>query len=272
MLRSPEPAFDYQRLLAELGPARTRFDLEHIDECPSTNTELLARAAKGAPSGSALVCERQTAGRGRRGRQWHSSPGCSLCFSLLWRLPPGTSSAGLSLAAGLALAQALEALGIKDLALKWPNDILLNSRKLGGLLIETAGNPHSLVIGTGLNLHTDPAWQANIDQAFASLDEAGMNLAHETLLASILRAYCAMLDEFSQHGFAVFREAWQARHALTGQAVHISSETREIEGICANVRNDGSLEILTPEGLHLLHGGEISLRPNSAQKGHSCTC
>jgi biotin-[acetyl-CoA-carboxylase] ligase BirA-like protein len=148
-------------IAAHARAAARRFDIDVLDSCDSTNAVLLARAEAGAPSGTVVIANEQTAGRGRRGRSWFASPGDSLTFSLLWRFAPGTAPAGLSLAVGLAVAQALTDLcagvGAGDTALKWPNDILKDGRKLGGILVELLpGAPHAAVIGIGINLHLPP--------------------------------------------------------------------------------------------------------------------
>ena len=115
-------------LKTRLGNQAGRFDVDALDECDSTNSELLRRAEGGAPSGSVVVADRQSAGRGRRGRNWLSSPESSLTFSLLWRFSGNASTlSGLSLAVGVALAQAMENLGAQGVCLKWPNDVLLRS-------------------------------------------------------------------------------------------------------------------------------------------------
>ncbi|MEK7738086.1 MAG: biotin--[acetyl-CoA-carboxylase] ligase, partial [Pseudomonadota bacterium] len=110
--------------------------MDILAECDSTNSRLLSLAETGAAAGSVLATERQTGGRGRRGRSWLSASGDSLTFSLLWRFQPNRSLSGLSLAVGVAVARALEALGVRGITLKWPNDVLLNGRKLAGVLIE----------------------------------------------------------------------------------------------------------------------------------------
>ncbi|MBP8162925.1 MAG: biotin--[acetyl-CoA-carboxylase] ligase, partial [Propionivibrio sp.] len=128
-----EPA----RLQALLGDASGRFDVDSLAECASTNTELLVHAERGAPSGSVLVADRQTAGRGSRGRSWLASPEASLTFSVLWRFEGGLERmSGLSLAVGVAVVEALEACGAAGVKLKWPNDILHQDAKLGGILVE----------------------------------------------------------------------------------------------------------------------------------------
>ena len=255
---------NYSLLLLRLGATSTRFDVDWLAECNSTNTVLLERAANGAPSGSVLVADNQTAGRGRRGRHWLSSPDCSLTFSLLWRLPPAVRSTGLSLAVGLAVAQALEYLGIRGTGLKWPNDIWLHGRKLGGVLIEVAfdNNGLGLIIGIGLNLRHDPDWQDQLDQASAALSDDGAQFPREVVLAAILHQLASTLDRFNQEGFSTLRAGWCARNALLGLPVRVSSENGEHTGICGDVAADGSLILHAACGAHLLiSGGDVSLSP-----------
>ena len=146
-------------LKSRLGLLAGRFDVDALAECDSTSSELLRRADKGAPAGTVIVADRQSAGRGRRGRSWLSAPEASLTFSLLWRFSgaPG-QLAGLSLAIGVALANGLEKLGASGIRLKWPNDVLLECNgdfaKLAGILIELASDRRGTqaIIGIGLNL------------------------------------------------------------------------------------------------------------------------
>jgi BirA family biotin operon repressor/biotin-[acetyl-CoA-carboxylase] ligase len=125
-------------IAAKLGPDARRFDIDVLASCDSTNAVLLARAEAGAASGTVIIAEQQTAGRGRRGRQWFASPGDSLTFSLLWRFRAGHVPGGP--VAGdrrRGRARHHQGMGVSKLALKWPNDILLHGRKLGGILVET---------------------------------------------------------------------------------------------------------------------------------------
>ena len=137
------------------------FQIELADSAVSSNTVLLQRAALGAASGSVLAVEWQSAGRGRLGRVWHSGLGSALTFSLLWRFEFGLSAlSGLSLAVGVAMMRALEKIGVSDIGLKWPNDVLTKSGKLAGILIEAQGDmlgPSLVVIGIGMNLRLPQA-------------------------------------------------------------------------------------------------------------------
>jgi BirA family biotin operon repressor/biotin-[acetyl-CoA-carboxylase] ligase len=265
------PDFDYSLLIQQLGPLRTRFDVDWLPSCDSTNTQLMLRAAQGAPSGTVLGTCHQSAGRGRRGRSWLSSPDASLSFSLLWRLPTGTSLDGLSLAVGLAVAQALEGLGANSIQLKWPNDIWYQYRKLGGILIEMVPSDAgtSLVIGIGLNLRQDPAWTPFIDQAYTALSEAGLNAARELVLGALLCELAQVLDAFAKTGFEPLCAHWCARNALYGQTVSIHTERTVQTGRCGHTDRLGALLIHQEDAttLRITHG-DVSLRPSSTDKHH----
>lgn len=257
---SSAPGFDYPALLGLLGAAAARFDVDHLPECDSTNSELLRRAANGAPSGLVVICDRQHAGRGRRGRHWLSAPGDSLTFSVLWRRPERQDLSGLSLVVGLAVAQALEALDITGIGLKWPNDIWRENAKLGGILIETASGGESLVIGIGLNLRENPAWTHDAGRAVTSIEASGHLITREAVLASVLQRLAAALDQFSGLGFPPFREDWNRRDAFAGKPVELSGDCERIEGLCRGVGDEGALRLETPSGLISFNAGDLSLR------------
>ena len=147
---------DRARIAEMLGEASGQFTLELHDLIESTNSLLMRRAAESAPHGTCVAAELQQAGRGRRGRAWHSGLGTGLTFSLLWRFNQGAGAlSGLSLAVGVGLSRALREMGISGITLKWPNDVLHQHRKLAGILIELQGEmlgPSAAVIGIGLNV------------------------------------------------------------------------------------------------------------------------
>lgn len=242
-----------------------RFDVDALEECDSTNSELMRRAERGAPSGSVVVADRQAAGRGRRGRQWLSSPEDSLTFSVLWRFPKGVSLAGLSLVVGVAVAKALTHLGATNLRLKWPNDILLacegDYAKLGGILIELVSDRKGIqaIVGIGLNLL---APRAELPQPVAGLAQA-MNVLPErnALLASVLMELAVEFDKFAVHGFPGAKTEWQAMHAWQDRPVSILGETDGPKGgICRGVDDDGSLLLETDAGIERVLSGDVSLR------------
>ena len=259
MLEMPEP-LSLPAIAAALGGMARRFDVDVLAECASTNAELMRRAETGAPSGSVVVAERQTAGRGRMGRTWFAEPGASLTFSLLWRFAPGTPPYGLSLAVGVGLAEALEDLGVRDLALKWPNDVLRAGRKLAGVLVELApGATHVAVIGVGINLRLPESMPDEVRAIAAALD---VDLSRHDLLAALLNRLHDVLTEFGRDGFLALRTRWLARCGHIDTAVRILSEFGPpLVGHCIGVDVDGALQIETPSCIQRVLSGEVSLRP-----------
>lgn len=244
-----------ESIAAALGPLAPRFDVDVVAECDSTNTALLARADM-APSGAVLVAERQTAGRGRMGRRWHAEPGASLTFSLLHKLPRGLAPSGLSLAVGVAVAEALRELGVDGVALKWPNDILCDGKKLGGILIELASS--AAVIGVGLNLRSPADLPADVKASAAALDRA---MDRSELLAHLLLSLRAVLEAFGNGGFGALRERWLALNAYAGAPVRVLAEfSPTLEGRCAGVDADGALLLETTSGIQRIVSGDVSLR------------
>ena len=252
-------------VLRELGTHASRFALEVLDRTESTNSLLMARAA-GAATGSVIATEWQTHGRGRRGRPWHSMPGAALTFSLLWRFQQGAGFlAGLSLAVGVAVARALDALGVGEAGLKWPNDVLWRGGKLAGILIEMQGDtlgPSAAVIGIGLNCRLPDALRDRIDQPVADL-AAACNAAPERnrVLALLLIELARVLDEFGRSGFAPLRDEWQRRHVYQNKAVNIAlPDGSELSGTAKGVADDGALLIATGNGERRIHSGDVSVR------------
>lgn len=268
MSESDALLIDPLRLIPLLGEAAGRFDVVSVAECESTNTVLMDRAADGAPSGAVLVADRQTAGRGSRGRRWMAFPEASLTFSVLWGFPGGIERlSGLSLAVGVAVVRALEACGAAGVGLKWPNDILFGHAKLGGILVELHADPDSAkaVVGIGLNLRLpetigEPSVAAlpaaALEQVVTPLPE------RHVLFAALLRELARTFDVFGGAGFAGLREDWHARHAWQGRPVRLLREGRvEKEGVCEGADADGALLVRTADGVERCLSGDVSLRP-----------
>lgn len=252
-------------LKSRLGPLAGRFDVDALADCDSTSSELMRRADRGAPAGTVIVADRQTAGRGRRGRSWLSSPESSLTFSVLWRFSgPVAGLSGLSLAVGVALARALENLGASGVRLKWPNDVLLESAgdfaKLAGILIELSADRRGVqtIIGIGLNLHAPPP--DNLPQPASGLSSADVSVDRHDILAAILRELAGVLDRFGAVGFSGMKAAWQHYHAWQGMPVHILGDEQVLAGRCLGVDDDGSLLLETDSGLERIVSGDVSLR------------
>ena len=246
-------------IAAALGPLAVRFDVDVLASCESSNGELMRRAEAGAASGTVVVAERQTAGRGRMGRTWFAAPGASLTFSLLWRFARGTVPYGLSLAVGVAVAEALNGIGVPDVVLKWPNDLLRGGRKLAGVLVELApGAPHAAVIGIGLNLRLPPDMPEEVRALAAALDA---DVAPADLLARLLESLHGVLGEFAADGFYAVRDRWLARCAHLDMPVQILSEfAPPLSGRCVGVDVDGALMLETSVCVQRILSGDVSLR------------
>jgi BirA family transcriptional regulator, biotin operon repressor / biotin---[acetyl-CoA-carboxylase] ligase len=273
-------AWGAQELWQQLAPLLPGLSVEVMARLDSTNTELLNRARAGDAPGPRgrrsddtlpclLVAEHQTHGRGRQGRDWVASPGASLTFSLLLRLAP-VSWSGLSLAVGVALADALEpdAASPPRIALKWPNDLWLrddaapgHGRKLGGILIETVTvGPHRMaVIGIGLNVLPQPA--EGLSHGYACLAESMPDITAPEVLARVARPLVLALRRFEAEGFPAFRPAYASRDLLAGQPLVTQGGGSAVEGRGAGVDSDGSLLLRLADGSeHRVGSGEISIR------------
>jgi len=264
-LDRPITWLDEAAVARALGEPRRFFDLKVFDEIDSTNSALMAAAGAGAPSGLVYAAERQTAGRGRRGRRWMGELGGTLMFSLLWRFNLGVAAlSGLSLVVGLAVARALSQLGVAGAKLKWPNDIVCAEGKLGGILTELSGEAHgpsAVVIGVGLNAGLSQANRAQLDQAACDLAALGYHGDRNLLLAAILRELADMLPAFEQHGFAPLAREWEAWHAMQDMPARLLQPNGDvIEGRAVGVLPDGCLRFVTVDGERPVHAGEVSLR------------
>jgi BirA family biotin operon repressor/biotin-[acetyl-CoA-carboxylase] ligase len=251
-----------------LGSEAGQFDIEILPQATSSNELLLQRAKHdvekgGAPTGSVLAVELQTAGRGRMGRIWHSGLGTALTFSLLWRFSSGLYVlSGLSLAVGVAQVRALNRLGAQGVRLKWPNDIMTTQGKLGGVLIEAQGDmlgPSTVVIGIGLNFTLPAELVRKIDQPVCALDEICSAMpSRSQLMAGLLHELSLVLREFEQGGFALLRNEWERYHIHQGSQIRLKMpDGRSVSGIACGVNDSGELCLETPKGVQYFNSGEI---------------
>jgi BirA family transcriptional regulator, biotin operon repressor / biotin---[acetyl-CoA-carboxylase] ligase len=270
-LAEPLALLDISQIRQRLGQDAHRLDIQLVDVIDSTNTALLAQAANGAVSGTCLAAELQVAGRGRRGRQWVSALGASLTFSLLWRFDRGAAGlGGLSLVVGVAVADALRALGVAA-QLKWPNDIVMNDHKLGGVLIETQGDmlgPTMAVIGIGLNVRLPEALRDAIDQPVTDIATEVQHAAvtspalnRNVLLATVLIQLVRRLQEFEREGFAGLRDQWRALNVHQGQQVQVLSGIASYRAKVIDIDKDGALIVEYAGQQRALTAAEISIQP-----------
>ena len=244
---------------------------QHLNDVPvhtcavidSTNQYMMAQLDRWQ-KGECLLAETQTAGRGRRGRQWHSPFGSQFIMSMYWRLDDGPSAAmGLSLAIGVAVVQALESVGYRDLSLKWPNDIYMARRKLAGILVEMSaavGGICHLVIGVGVNLNLPDAVIAQLDQPCAHLAEQPVVVDRNQLSATIIRALRNALALFEKQGLTAFLMDWNRLDIFMQQPVQVLLGNQVIHGIYCGIDGQGNMLLQDLEGMHKFVGGEISLR------------
>lgn len=267
-LQAPIELLDAERIAAGVtSKVRDRLGAIAVHwQIDSTNSELLRRASTDAQPIAACLAERQTHGRGRRGRAWHTPLAGGLALSMRWRFDTGMASlAGLSLATGVAVIEALVACGIDSVALKWPNDVVSDGRKLAGILVELAGDalgPCHAVIGIGINLRLDAMAISAIDQPvvdLATLAGAAMP-GRNAVAAAVLTHLVDALDRFTAHGFAAFADAFAAHDALRGRRVVVSTGGAAREGVAAGVDALGRLRV-TCEGVEVsVDSGEVSVR------------
>ena len=240
--------------------------LEILDSVDSTNAQLMRRAEQGCSSGRVCTAEQQTAGRGRRGRQWVSPYASNLYLSLLWEFSQGAAALeGLSLAVGVAVARALRACAVPNVQLKWPNDVLYRGAKLGGILLEMRGDTAGscqVVIGVGLNVAMPAAAAGAIDQAWTDIKTitANQHPGRNRLLAAVLNELLPLAADFEQQGFSHWRDAWQSLDAFDGVAVVLNTGSVQLGGIARGVDERGALQLETTTGVQSVYGGEISLR------------
>jgi BirA family transcriptional regulator, biotin operon repressor / biotin---[acetyl-CoA-carboxylase] ligase len=255
--------------IAETRPATLPLAIEVVDQIESTSSELLRRAQRRDIHRTALAAEWQTAGRGRRGRQWSAVAGGSLTFSLGWKFEQGAGFlAGLSLAVGVAVVRGLEAEGFKDVALKWPNDLIHRHLKLGGILIELNGDalgPTSTVIGVGLNVRLPAAARRDIPVPVTDLasiaGRRSLPVDRNRVLAGLLAELAAVLDLYAREGFAPFAAEWQHRHAYQGKPVRLLlPDGATVTGKVAGVDASGALVLADGPRRARFLSGEITLR------------
>jgi BirA family transcriptional regulator, biotin operon repressor / biotin---[acetyl-CoA-carboxylase] ligase len=261
---------DSALIRAELGALHLRrlrlFEVpQSID---STNTRLLTGAPP--PFGCADVCiaESQSGGRGRQGRRWISPPGGSIAMSVGWAFRrTGRDLPALSLAAGVAVARALARTGAQGVMLKWPNDIWVRDRKIGGILIETraeADGPVFVVIGIGINLVLDDearrALEAEGVSAAALADACAAPPARNQVAGAILDELLGMLEQFEQDGFAPFVTPWTRLDALRDRASRVMMGDTPVAGYARGVDAEGALLLEVGGQMQKFRCGDVSLR------------
>ena len=251
---------------ARLAEAAPGFEVEAVQETASTNTDLLQRVRRAQPPRPLLrAALRQTAGRGRHGRRWFAAAGDALLFSLAVPMTAdGARIAAATLACGVGAAEPLRAAGV-PVSLKWPNDLLLDGRKLGGVLCELAADGEgrrTLVVGVGVNLHLDAATRDSIGQPAAALDEVmTAEVRREWLIGRIATAVLDALRLYDEQGFVPLQPRFMALFGQRDAAVDLLElGARVASGRALGVDGEGRLLLQTAQGVRVCSSGELSLR------------
>lgn len=250
--------------LADNALAQIAF-LSIASETVSTQIDAASAAAPGRGC-AVFFAECQTGGMGRNGRSWTSPASANLYFSLSRRFSrPLSTMSGLSLVVGIAAAEALHAMGFAGVRLKWPNDLWVDARKLGGILVQLRNDPPacSAVIGMGLNVQMPDDAAHRIDQAWCDLSQLGDGVVSRNQVAAcLLGSLLPALQCFDGQGLAPFLSRWQALDALHGKPVRVTDGAHRFEGTCLGIDDDGALRLRGEDGYERsFHGGEASLRP-----------
>jgi BirA family biotin operon repressor/biotin-[acetyl-CoA-carboxylase] ligase len=245
--------------------------IEILSSVDSTNAELLRRASAGSVDGVVIMAEQQTAGRGRSGRRWSSPPSGNLYLSLGWHYPGEVADlAGLSLAVGVVVAEAVSQCCGVELLLKWPNDVVHPQGKVGGILIETAGSGAdgvAVIIGIGLNLAMSDEGAKLIDQPWIDIAAlSGNTVARNHLAGELAQSLWHLCSHWAGGGFASWRSAWQQRDALRGRMVTLDG-SEPLSGIASGVAIDGGLLVDTGARIATVYSGEARLRKSESLNG-----
>ena len=261
-------AVPLQRLdQAELQAAVPGVKVNVATVTDSTNAQLLAASADLDPQ--VLFAEFQTAGRGRRGREWVSPFAANLYLSLAWSFPQWPRQlTALPLAVGVACARALREAGLEEVGIKWPNDLYVDGRKLGGILIEhraEAGGPCRVVIGVGINVAMTGTQAQSVSQPWIGLHEAlaareRPQVSRRAFALALLRQLVAALRSFEQSGFNEFVADWLVLDLTRDREVVVQGQQGSYNGVARGVDEQGALVVEAMGQLQTVHSGEVSLR------------
>jgi BirA family biotin operon repressor/biotin-[acetyl-CoA-carboxylase] ligase len=259
----------------ELSPLLNTRELgrvvHHHETVPSTNELAFKLATDGAGHGELVVAEEQTAGRGRRGRTWASPPGVNLHASVIIRpdLPPYRAPE-MTLVAAVALAETLQEAGA-EAHIKWPNDILVNGKKIAGILTELSADSdriHFLVLGIGVNLNAsaDQLPKEVAEQATSLMRVRGKKVPRALFTAALLSHLEDWVERHATEGFEPVRQVWRQMSSTLGHEVLVKSEKRELKGVAEDIDESGALLLRTPEGTleRILAGDVEQLRPRTS--------
>lgn len=234
-------------------------------ELPSTNQYLLEQVPADQAPGRVCLAEYQSAGRGRHGSHWLSPLGAGLYLSIGWRVDGMAEPlTGLSLAAGVAAVRALQKCGIEGITLKWPNDLVWQGRKLGGILLEVRGEITGSclwVLGLGLNVRLPAGFRTAVDQPVIDLAGLAADLpSRSELAAALINELVDCLSDYPRTGFRPYISDWQRFDCMSGHQVALSTGRHTIRGQMIGVDKGGALLLSVDGAIQRYASGELSLR------------
>lgn len=240
-------------------------DIVYLAETDSTNLRARDLAAGGAPEGTIVIAERQTAGRGRKGRSWFSPAGQGIYLSLILRPPvtPG-EAAGITLMTGVAAAEALISVRSLDVTIRWPNDVLVNGRKIAGILTEISTEMDRIdhvVVGLGVNVNNciEDLHPQIRETATSVFIETGEVLARAALVRAVLGHFEAYYGIFLRKGFQPFRQRWKELSGIVGCFKRVEMIGRTLEGVVVDIDAEGLLVLEDEQGRHhRIVSGDVS--------------
>lgn len=260
MLSNPYAAIENHQ------PGRIGCSIHYFEEVDSTQEIARELAAQGAPQGTAVIAETQTAGRGRMGRGWHSPPGVNLYTTIILRpAMPLSEVARLSLVAGVAVAEAMETAAPVIAQLKWPNDIWIKGRKAGGIIAEAVTDSRqgltSVLLGIGLNLNLAAQdMPAEIrSRAISVLIASGRKCDRVAVANALFLRLNTRYMEIERRGFGAIRPLWERYSALTGRRVTVIEMGTRQTGVVRGIDFDGALLLQTAAGVQRIVAGDVTL-------------
>lgn len=275
----PPPAMtDADDILRKM-PAAARQSLDSLEcfaELESTNTWLNRQISPARGRFRAVITEHQTGGRGRDGKVWLSPPCSGLCLSVAYTFRKATANLpGLTLAIGVGVAEAVKDMGARDIALKWPNDLVAGDGKLGGILTEVHSDGdggRAVVVGLGLNVdlpnsirYAPPtAWTRKISDLACCMDTVPDNAE---LAATVIATLIDSIGLFEREGLGAFHSRWQAFDWLKGKTIRIEQGQQRVSGVADGIDEDGALLVQTPEGTARVVSGSISVPAHEEARG-----
>ena len=269
-LAKPIELLNKKLILERLSPESSGFinQLELLCSLPSTSKYLLQKSqSQKLQNGMVCLAEMQTSGKGRLGRAWVSPFAQNLYISFLWNFKTGIGAlSGLSLACGIAVCHALQNIGLKGHALKWPNDILFEEKKLAGILVEIQGesqDEYTAIVGIGINCHMTAKEANQIDQPWTDINAAmsGESFSRNVLASELISQVLKVLSRFESEGLKPLLSEWDKYDVCRNKKVKIISGATSSLGVAKGITELGELKLLNSSGdIERVTSGEVSLR------------